>query len=585
VETLLSPPQFTTKTLGKGFSELSNRVRDYKPDVVVLLARKMPRIARVLDLDFGESITLSDMAFPFVEQLIRGKKIAVVDDFVNVGTTIGRGAAIVQSFAPADARLFALAASSVGDENNGTSYEFVFPSRLEPEEYTHAVTELPRLLEGSAEAYDLEFPLIRCRYNFCVGDFNGLVESLQHEFGRQRISLLQSMSGKISRCTLSLPWGDAGDHSKIRFYQDRKSKRVNLVPIVVPGVVSLQCLHKAEEVFQYLVNDSEFKFNALPDPNRDARVRLALFLKSLSTFNQIFPKYLLKYVSPIDLGLYDDHQASLAFGPRIATRNAHRLIEEAQSSFREAPGDPYSKCSPFSDSSVFQSVVLACESQTHLQSSPAAILEQFFHALGDEVCAEDPSSFTHDSPYQNELIKQYPYLRLRIGPSFADLVSYLISVRCMRLEDARIAVSRFLDESIDEGFVVPTVAAYESGESYRIYRKGENKELYNPLNTLDHAISDCEKIEPRPVMKRSRTHFTKVAAIAAHSNVTPALFSTKTDERGVVACLPEGVLSFGGEEVILAMAQAGIRAIDDLIQTQPEVSTDYGSSDQKESNH
>ncbi|MHC2284099.1 hypoxanthine-guanine phosphoribosyltransferase [Bradyrhizobium diazoefficiens] len=69
---------------------LVNGVRDYSPDLVVLVARKMPRLVEALNLSLGDAVCVSDHAIPFVHPNIKGARVAIVDDIWNVGTTMLR---------------------------------------------------------------------------------------------------------------------------------------------------------------------------------------------------------------------------------------------------------------------------------------------------------------------------------------------------------------------------------------------------------------------------------------------------------------------------------------------------------------
>src|SRR5947209_13726773 len=68
---------------------LISRVRGFDPDVAVLIARKMPRLAECFGFSLGpRAIVVSDLAIPFVHGLLAGARVAVLDDVVNVGSTI-----------------------------------------------------------------------------------------------------------------------------------------------------------------------------------------------------------------------------------------------------------------------------------------------------------------------------------------------------------------------------------------------------------------------------------------------------------------------------------------------------------------
>lgn len=89
--------------------ELAQRVRQYRPDVVILVARKMPRIAELLSLDFGSRpVIVSDYAIPFIHEFIRKSRVVVIDDLINVGTTISNVKSMAEACGALDVYTYVL---------------------------------------------------------------------------------------------------------------------------------------------------------------------------------------------------------------------------------------------------------------------------------------------------------------------------------------------------------------------------------------------------------------------------------------------------------------------------------------------
>lgn len=96
--------------LGSDWMGLAQLVQNSQPDVVVLIARKMPRLAELLGLRFGENCkVISDLAVPYSTDELAGARVAIVDDIVNVGTTMARANQASLAAGAIDTRMFALA--------------------------------------------------------------------------------------------------------------------------------------------------------------------------------------------------------------------------------------------------------------------------------------------------------------------------------------------------------------------------------------------------------------------------------------------------------------------------------------------
>src|SRR6185437_16929228 len=115
---------------------LADLVRRDHPDVVILIARKVPRLVELFNLNFGtRCLVVSDIAVPFCHTLIRGRRVAVVDDLVNVGTTLAHARDCVVACGARNVNFYALGkrdGSPVSDNVN-----CVFPDPLNSEQYEY----------------------------------------------------------------------------------------------------------------------------------------------------------------------------------------------------------------------------------------------------------------------------------------------------------------------------------------------------------------------------------------------------------------------------------------------------------------
>ena len=102
------------------WADLCAEIRDFNPDYVVLIARKMPRLVDVVQLDLGRSaICISDYAVPFVRSELANARVAIVDDLWNVGTTMLHVKERVRRANPRAIKLFALGAKDAASALEG----------------------------------------------------------------------------------------------------------------------------------------------------------------------------------------------------------------------------------------------------------------------------------------------------------------------------------------------------------------------------------------------------------------------------------------------------------------------------------
>jgi hypothetical protein len=162
------PPRPAAALRRESWHELADRTRRFEPTVVVLIARKMPRLAELFRLSFGDrALVLSDLAIPFAHRFIAQQRVAIVDDVVNVGSTLQRAHDCVKACGAATIRLFALGTKNREKSDNtlieNTPIEYSHFEPLSEKAYDDLVTEVPAAIRQLAKPYDLEFPIIHCR--------------------------------------------------------------------------------------------------------------------------------------------------------------------------------------------------------------------------------------------------------------------------------------------------------------------------------------------------------------------------------------------------------------------------------------
>ncbi len=515
----------------------------------MLVARKMPRLCSALGLDFGHANVISDMAIPLSKSILQGRRVAIVDDFINAGSTMDRVERLVRDLGAEPVDRFAIASRSLTQVSENSAH-FVCDEPLGSKQYAEVVSTLPRVFDSATEAYDLEFPHIPCRYSLLIPDIDSLVDLLGQEYGSGFVHQVPGTWLSARRVTLALRRYPDEDLRKIRIYEAADGHGFIVVPISVPSQFGDA---RAEPLVQSVLDrlQSEAPLPAFVQHvmDTDVKCRAELLVRSLDLFFE-FAAQSPAFEGSVTLDtVFDVAQATLAFGPNIQRSDALELLAPPSGN-RPSSASPISgassSSSPFASSKILRSILNRIESDP--ASDPKRILHSAFEVLGELVCSQNPASYALDWPYTPDQIRDDPYLRLRIGPTFSDLVTLLTRSLSIESQHAEPIVSRFLDTAIDAGVVVPTIGCMDGG-CYRIYRKGEANAEARSLKILDIAVADCKAARDNPAIAYTDTHISKVTAALTFSGALPGYFGVKSKDRGTVAVTRKSVLSDGGDEV------------------------------------
>lgn len=531
------------------WQEFVRQVAAFRPDVVILVARKMPRLQEAFGLDFGASHVCSDLAIPFLAEYLKGADVAIVDDVVNVGTTMRHAFDRVRACGAAEIRLFALGARpshTLGD----LPLEVTVPEPMTETRYRELVASVPETIQLLAKPYDIEFPIFRCMlapWANCAAD---VVDWARDHFREAVHDLLWPSSfSHIRRITIDLP--QQRGTRKIRLYIDDERRTCALVPIAIPD--SLSQLHVSHSVAHELAG-SLYRLSQLSPPSAElwageAMARARLFCASLDLGLTVVNDFASAMV-PIDPGFLSIPDAAQLFGPGVydilSASPSDAGVGELATEFLPSEGTltPFADhLTEFGDGQFLERVVEL--STARYGNVPHARFAAMFDVLALMVHATIPGTPNLDWPYTTAEIASAPYLRLRIGPAFQDLV--VLMQRLMpELKDVSSAVqyvSRQLDLCIDSGAVVPTIARYD-GVFYRIYRKGESDYRDTARQRIQVA---CDRLH-KSGRTMSLTRMAKINAILAYSRVMPELLWPSSLERGTVATMQETVLDQSGPE-------------------------------------
>jgi len=547
------------------WAKLTDIVAAFSPDIIVLVARKMPRLMECLGLNFNKgALVLSDFAIPFAHNYFKGARVAIVDDSINIGTTLCKTYQSVKACGARDIHLFALGAkeNNTVDQKNlldmiSAHVDYVNPRKLKTNEHTALVKSIPLALGFTAKPYDLEFPILSCRFTAPYKKGTQIYEWLQNKFGKESTHTVDrpipSAMGFL-RFTVDVG-SNLKDNYKLRLYINEKAKTCNLVPFAIPAIWENGAQYKSS-LSNFISTELLKSIETAPGKAEtfcgESKYRLNLFLYSLDFGLHMLDKIgeILTIDSTAPFNLAD---ASMLFGPGIQKIFENLPTGTEKTGFK-MPGhisvnsESQTEVSPFyrdficsSDGELFLDLV---RKRAGENKTPYNLFTSFFEELSEKTGASSPSDYSFCWPYSKEEIIKDPYLRLRIGPTFGDLIKIM-----MQLGDAfnlneltgRSLVSELLDRTIDDGAVVPTIANY-CGDFFRISRKGENEFHDLVADRINYSVNRLNR-------KISLTRLAKILSIMSFYKDGDGLLVPSSMPRGNTASFKTTVVDKSTAEI------------------------------------
>jgi hypothetical protein len=529
---------------------LAENVRRFSPDVVILVARKMPRIAELLSLDFGShSVIVSDYAIPFIYKMLEGACVAVVDDFVNVGSTVANVCKWVEAFSARYIRIFAIA-SKAKDEQfespiSGYQAEFVHKTNLTHNQYTALAHKVPVALGFLDKSYDIELPVIDCVYTLPFHHSTEIYSWLYNKYGNAVHKHDRSVifDNGLSRITVDIQ-PDLGMNYKFRFYFDDEKQTCKIVPFTQGYKNTVSCF---DSIKTDLLGQLERASEKCGLYSIETKYRVNQFFNSLDLFFSEFENYAEILTLKNERTVFSIEDAKFLFGPYFQDPKKKELLKKALetkvdggSFFNQNGATPLNLC-PFwegvfknkKNKEDFLHAIDEVFDENHVAyKTPFEYFVAFFSVLSKKTGSEDHKEYTINWPYPSDSVRNEPFLRLRIGPTFQDLVHIMGWLLGDKLDksDLYSKISRLLDKTIDDGGVVPCIAEY-GGVAYRIYRKGESDSQEKAVEMLKYSMEVCEKAK----IANSRTRWAKILCILSYTEIGRGYFVPAALERGNVA--------------------------------------------------
>lgn len=546
------------------WKRLAGMVRLFRADIVVLVARKMPRIVQLLGLDLcPNGLVVTDLALPFIHELLPGSRVAIVDDVVNQGSTLVNAAKISSSCGASEVRCFALAGRNSNQMPSAIPVDYEHAKPVPMAEIDDYAWRVPAALKLSSDPYDIDFPIFQARMidQFCSA--NNLFSFLIDNFGQSHVHNLSTTIGSnhgLYRFTVDLDKPSI-DNCKIRLYLDEQNNTVSILPCAIPSPIPLGSPYlDLSELPTTLLAYLTEQLNTTPSHatlwQEEPLARATIFAHSLEIGLQI-QELLSELVdfsynsAPFDLDM-----ASLVFGPDISN-----AIVNPGSTSPQKIHTHYQSSEEYTKKSISSLLkyLLANEEVNFVdrvrEKAESSALRHHFNAyikvLSELTGAMDQKMYSLDYPFSREEVSRNPYLRLRVGFTFQDLV-HLVRTTCPQPEYARSlnnTVSFLLDKSIDEGLVVPVLCKLE-GKIERVYRRGEPEAKDSSFNLAGFAWHN----HGQPM---SLTRFTKILAILGYSAKIDELFDPASEEFGIVSTTRQTVLDYDKTELAKLMLHTG----------------------------
>ena len=513
---------------------LAERVQEFDPTIVVLVARKPVRMFQALGVEPAPgALVVSDLAIPFMLDLLAGARVAVVDDVVNVGSTLRRVCRRLRDAAAGEVQAFAISRVERKRPLEGLDVRYSSLTELDEFDLRQFGQRIPQTLQWHSKPYDLTFPVMERELVAPFNQFDNLLAALRGRYGDKYVYDLSSPGGAgqgMRRCAVDLTDGAA--LRKLNLYIDEYTHRCTIVPIALTPVLrpegpALQPSPWAAAIWTGLRH-------RLQADDLESLCRLSLFADGLSLGEPFIAEHgsFLRGCSP---HLFNVKDAELALGPAVA-RIAPAAEDHLLRSIRCDRGEDGSVTSPFFDAASEKGLPEAIADAARARDALSVFIA-CFEELSRCIGASEPSEYSFEWPYSYDEIQDEPYLRLRIGPTIADLVAIIDSITgAQDLKLTRRRVTRLLDRYIDSGGVVPTVATY-GGEVYRIYRQGEASTREDMSRRVRYAWDRYGK----PLSLTRATKYLTILALDS-PQASDSQVKIEAAPRGNTLCFQESIL-------------------------------------------
>jgi hypothetical protein len=475
----------------------------------------------------------------------------------------------VDAALPRTTRMFALGARDASAATK-RGVTLAISQSLDNERYRLLVDSVPRVLRQTSKPYDADFPVVPCIITVPFRNWKDCWYWLVSRFGENVHSTTDEsqQTAGVARASISLASHD-GWVVKARLYFDFNRLRCNVVPMALAPSLSFENDYPAgsrsHSVFGVLQRA------ATPTTAHPSREEAWLGLARARTFcdSLLALEFVLGALSGLvqreNLALCSNDDISIQFGPSVAAQCSALFTEEFRPIGRAGLLkflDARASSGPKGLLAMSDSDRLVSRCRNFLKTGMATLaMQALFNDLGMAVGADNPAEYSLQEPFSPTEIEQDPYLRLRLGFTFGELISLFresFDGSSVEKRPVELLVSELVDAFIDHGAIVPTIM--RQGEACtRVYRKGEaNPRWDEEFARLSLAIKSLSEKDRRELSISGRTRVAKIAAIMALSSQGNTALRVGALERGNVGMLVRSVVERDDEEITGIMRRIGM---------------------------
>ena len=227
------------------------------PDVIVLIARKMPRIYQTLKLVYpnflNAPLIISNFAIDYLpKNYLNDKKIAIVDDSLNVGTTLKNTEKTIKHLSPnAQTQFFAVYQSKNKHIINAILTD---NTPLSIDKYQDISNCSASSLICIPRPFEIEFPIFTGDINeeFRYKDFLDILKESNLPLQGNSLDSLHCVAIGINKFSVDIFPGH-NINNKWRFYSDNALHKLVFVPMANYDPSDNRVLE--DELFQSFFND------------------------------------------------------------------------------------------------------------------------------------------------------------------------------------------------------------------------------------------------------------------------------------------------------------------------------------------
>lgn len=428
------------------WQKLASAVEEYRPDFIVLLARKMARLWQVLDLSrqsdrLAKISVYSDFALDFMGgEDLAGKKVAVIDDAINVGSTITH---VCEMLAGRDARPECYIMASK-DTFNKASFKWPIhimgsEKALNEDEYRKRSAKLNMALLLSTMPLEIEYPSYKI--------------TLNHDLtAEQFANRLERATGPRFQWLTNIEAEERGMLRAVLLMEDRYSVRAKIRLYIDMENNEVVC--------------SPMPFCKPAQAGGDRENRRSLYRAGKKLMGAQWEMFRKAGAVRYEQNMAD---ARLLFG---SDSNSGKAVFDGNRDACHVPTS-YMLDALFGCQSFLQNIV-----ENKRTAGLRMLVVQLFRSLAYIVGEDDPQgrdqSFISSLPESVQLyLDKDEFARLRLGLSFDDIISIIkvLSPEYANKDSLLLSrsISRLLDEHIDQGYIVPVIDL----AGRRAFRKGE----------------------------------------------------------------------------------------------------------------